>query len=49
MLKVHLRPVHTGSFLSEDHPQALFVLNLVNQAITPQFPGLAEILKILDL
>ena len=35
----------TGSFVPEDHPQVLFVLGLVNQAITPKFPGLAEILK----
>ena len=45
MHKVPLRPVHTGSFLPEDHPHVLFVLGLVNQAITPQFPDMAEILK----
>ena len=31
--------------LFEDNPQVLLVLGPVNRAITPQFPGLAEILE----
>ena len=31
--------------LFEDHPQALHVLAFVNRAITPHFPGLAQILE----
>ena len=48
--KAPLRSVHgfcrtiaTPSWLHlyEDYAQVLFVLGLVNRAITPQFPGLA--------